>query len=307
MSNGYFEYIGCLPPGVHPGMDAVAFGIRDALAAHDIELALRPADLRDPDIADLTLQAFLDSTSAGTDAICLFVLDPEYGRQSALRAIDAGIPLVTLHLPAYPVTGSIVVPNFYHGIQLTRYLADHVPNGARVAILGGPKIIDDEELVMGFVEGVKRTGLTPLNDPFDDRYRNLVDVRGAAREPVQRLLDDHPKLEALMIFNDESLLDAMDVLEERGLAGKLPVVSRNGGDEAVALVKAGKSLATYDYGLPELGVAAGELMFECFTERNAVTSPVRMPYMGRLITRDNADTYQSWSQRTRAAELVVAE
>ncbi|MEL7357459.1 MAG: substrate-binding domain-containing protein [Cyanobacteria bacterium J06555_13] len=305
MSTRTVVYIMPLPPGLHPGMDTVAHGIAHGLEGSDTALRILPADLRDPHYAMEQNQAIVAATEAKVDGICLFTLDEREPAPAVWRAIGKNIPVIALHKPTFPVTATVATPNFYHGIFLTQFLARHVEEQARIAILGGPPILDDEELVEGLIEGVKRCKLKLLNDPHDIACRNVSDVAGAGAEAAQHVLDTYTNLDALIVFNDETLLDVLPVLKERGLLGTLPVVSRNGSPAAVEAVRRGDSLATYDYGLTELGITAGKLFKDIFLNGTDMEDEIVCSTYGRVISEENADSYVPWEKRAPAVELLT--
>lgn len=305
MSSRTVAYIMPLPPGLHPGMDTVAHGMAYGLKGADAELRILPADLRNPHYAIEQNQAVVAATEAKVDGICVFMLDEQEPAPAVWRAMGKNIPVVALHKPAFPVTATVATPNFYHGLFLTQFLARHLDEQAKVAMIGGPPILDDEELVDGLIEGVKRCRLTLLNDPHDMACRNVSDVAGAGAEAACHVLDTYGDLDALIVFNDETLLDVLPVLKERGLLGTLPVVSRNGSPSAVDAVRRGDSLATYDYGLTELGITAGDLFKEIFFNGTEMEDAIVCSTYGRVISEDNVDTYIPWEERAPAVELIT--
>lgn len=299
-------YIMPLPPGAHPGMDTVAHGIAAGLAGSDTQLRILTADLRDPHFSIEQNQAVVAATEAKVDGICLFTLDETEPAPAVWRAIGKNIPVVALHKPAYPVTATVAVPNFYHGVFLSQFLARKVDDRPKVAIIGGPPILDDEELVEGLLEGGRRCGFQFLNDPHDPAFRNQADVKGAGVAVAHHILETcGDEMEALIVFNDETLLDVLPVLEERGLLGSLPIVSRNGSPAAVEAVRRGDTLATYDYGLTELGLAAGRIFSDIFLNGVDPQDLVVCPTFGRVIDEESADSYVPWSERAPAVELIT--
>lgn len=305
MSERTVVYIMPLPPGLHPGMDTVAHGIAYGLEGTDTQLRILPADLRDPHYAIAQNQAVVAATEAKVDGICIFMLDEQEPAPAVWRAIGKNIPVITLHKAAFPVTATVAMPNFYHGIFLTQFLARHVEENANVVIMGGPPILDDSELVEGLIAGTKRCKFNLLNDPHDPRCSNVSDVAGAGVEAARYILDTYADLDALIVFNDETLLDVLPVLEERGLLGTLPVVSRNGSPSAVEAVRRGDSLATYDYCLTELGIAAGKIFHDIFLNDADPEDLVVCPTYGRVISEENIDSYVPWDKRAPAVELIT--
>lgn len=293
-----------LPPGAHPGMDAVAHGIAAGIAPAGAALRILVADLRE-DFRDAQARAVREATAAGVAGIVVFVLDERHPAAAVAEARVAGIPVIAVHKPAFEVAASVVVPNFHHGVWLAQFLARHLGALPRVALVGGPHILDDEELVTGLLDGGHRAGFHWLNDPLLPEYRNAEDVKGGAGALAHRFLDRFPDMDALVVFNDETLHDFLPVLVERGLAGRLPVVSRNGSPFAVEAVRRGVSLATYDYGLPEMGLAAGTLMASMLAGDRGLADRLVCPTAGLLIHAANAADYVPWAARAAPAPLVV--
>ena len=143
------------------------------------------------------------------------------------------------------------------------------------------------------LDGLKRLGLTVLNDPMEDKYRNLTDLKGQSLDIMQVLMKDTYPFDGLVVFNDETLHDVLEYLEAKNLVSKFPIVSRNGSPQAVEWVRKGWTTATMDYNLPELGMIAADLMQQNFTKGvNYVMGPA-----GTIYDKYNADDYVDWSAR----------
>ena len=95
------------------------------------------------------------------------------------------MPVVSLERPRFTVDASVVYPNFNHGVYMAEYLATLVPAGARVAVVGGPDVVDDIELLAGIRHGLEICGLARVNDPEDPRYKNTTDVASGGREKTR--------------------------------------------------------------------------------------------------------------------------
>ncbi|MFW5681717.1 MAG: sugar ABC transporter substrate-binding protein [Phycisphaeraceae bacterium] len=311
MIDRFVGFVPCLPPGVHPGMDALAEGLRAALREAGLSLVIESADLRDDEPTVGQGRAIEALVERGASAIVLFAVCLVEPAQAVAASRTAGVPVVTIHHSAMPVDASLIVPNFAHGVAVAAALRDGLtystptvpPAFPRIGVVGPPDILDDLEFIHGVLLGLDQTGLQACNDPLDPRYRNLADVAGEGTNAVEALLDDHDKLDGLVVFNDETLRDALPLLEARGLLGRLPVVSRNGSPEIVAAVTRGEVHATFDYQLPELGHAAGGLVLGVLRGEVATGHAEAAP-VGRLITRDTAGSYRPWSERVVPAGLI---
>jgi ABC-type sugar transport system substrate-binding protein len=302
-------FVPCLPPGLHPGMDAVAHGIHQVLARAGLGLRLYPADLRggQASIAAAQGAAVEAALAHGEQAIILFVLDMLAPERAVAEALARSIPVVAIHKPTYPVSAALLVPNYHQGVVLGQTLARAVAargRGRRVGVLGGPAILDDIELVRGAVDGCSGSGLELVNDPFLPEYRNLIDVRGGGRRAAERLLADRYPFDGWVVFNDETLPDALAAAAGYDL--QLPCVSRNGSPEAIAAVAAGHSTATFDYHLPEIGVLAGETLLDVLASGDVRGDRLVTAPFGELYTAANASRYVPWNQRVLHGELDVA-
>jgi ABC-type sugar transport system substrate-binding protein len=296
-------YVNVMEYGAHPGLDALAHGLAHRLQQAGIELRTLTVDVRRPDWSKGQQQAIQQGIQAGVDGIVLYVLDPGQPAQAVAAARQRGIPIFTFERPRYPVTASLVYPNFNHGVYMGEYLASLLPAAARVAVIGGPEVIDDIELVMGIVHGVKHSGLTLVNDPFEARYRNLQDVAEGGREAARRLLADFPNLAGLIPFNDETMLGTLDAIEEAGRAGEMKMVSRNGSPKAVEAILAGRSHGTWDIEITHIGAAVGDLVVRALVDGEDLRGESTIASLGRLITPENTYTYKPWTERVPYAPL----
>lgn len=290
-------YVNVMEYGAHPGLDALAHGLDHRLAKAGIELRTLTVDVRREGWLEGQSQAIRTGIAARVDAIVVYVLDPSEPAAAVAQARDAGIPVFTFERPRFPVTASLVYPNFNHGVYMGEYLAGLLSPGADVAVIGGPEVIDDIELVMGIVHGVRQGGLHLLNDPFEERYRNRDDVAEGGRAAAQRLLADFVRLDGLIPFNDETMLGTLDALRQAGRRGEMKLVSRNGSPKAVEAVVAGDSHGTWDIGITGIGEAVGELVSQVLVKGDPLDAELVMAAPGRLITAGNAHTYVPWRDR----------
>jgi ABC-type sugar transport system substrate-binding protein len=232
------------------------------------------------------------------------MIDPAVPAAAVSRARAAGIPVVTLERPQFTVDASIVYPNFNHGVYMSEYLATLLPSGGRVAVVGGPDVVDDIELMLGLLHGLDTSGLTRVNDPEDPRYKNTTDVASGGREKTANILADFAHLDGLIPFNDETLLGAVAALREAGRLGEVKMVSRNGTPAAVDLIRAGVHHGTWDIDGPGIGAAAAELVLRALAGEDldglCVASPI-----GRMITAERAKAWVPWDQRIERRPLRV--
>ena len=297
-------YVSPMAYGSNPGVDALAHGLDSRLADNDIEMRVIHADFRVEGWPGSSNDAVRAGVAAGVDAIAIWVIDPSEPAEGVAEARAAGIPVFAMERPRYDVDASVVFPNFNHGVYMAEHLATLVPQGARVGLIGGPDVVDDIELMLGLRHGLEIAGLTLVNDPEDPRYKNITDVAEGGREKARNLLADFPDLDALIPFNDETLLGALDALREDGRLGKLPMVSRNGNPKAVQAVRDGLHSGTWDLDITGIGQAVGDLIVRALVNGEdldglCVSSPI-----GRMIDAERAKTWVPWDGRVTYRPLV---
>jgi len=296
-------YINPMAYGANPGVDAIAHGLDHRLGQADIELRVIVADFARPDWPRLQAEAIGAGIAAKVDGIVVYVLDPLQPAAAVAAARAAGIPVFTFERPRFAVEGSLVYPNFNQGVYMAEELANMLRPGADVAVMGGPKIVDDEELLAGIVHGVRHSGLHLVNDPTRDEYRNESDLRPGGRETALRILSEFPHLDGFIPFNDETMLGTLDAIEEVGRMGEMKVVSRNGTPKAVEALMAGRTHGTWDIDCPAIGAALGDLVIRGLVGREAMDRTLAMGPIGQLITIATVQRWSPWSHRIPSKSL----
>jgi ABC-type sugar transport system substrate-binding protein len=297
-------YVNPMTYGSNAAVDAIGHGLESTLAAAGAELRVAYADFADPAWHELADRAVRAGADAGYDAIVVWVIDPAVPADAVAYARAKGVKVVSFERPRYPVEASVVYPNFNQGVYMMEHLADLLPPGARVAVVGGPDVIDDIELHAGIRHGLDSTGLVRVNDPEESRYKNISDVASGGREKTANLLADFPELDGLVPFNDETMLGAVQALRDAGRLGEVKMVSRNGTPKAVQLVREGVHHGTWDIDPPGIGQAVADLVLRSMTEDLdglLMSSP-----MGRMITPERAAAWVPWPDRIEYHDLKPA-
>ena len=297
-------YVSPMPYGANAAVDAICHGLESTLAAAGAELRVAYADFADPGWRELAARAVRAGADAGYDAIVVWVIDPVVPADAVAYARAQGVRVVSFERPRYPVEASVVYPNFNQGVYMMEYLAGLLPPGGRVAVVGGPDVIDDIELLAGIRHGLNATGLVTVNDPEDPRYKNTTDVASGGQEKTANLLADFPSLDGLVPFNDETMLGAVQALRDAGRLGEVKMVSRNGTPSAVQLVRDGIHHGTWDIDPPGIGSAVADLVLRSAAEDLeglCVSSPV-----GRMITPARAAAWVPWPDRIEYHDLKPA-
>lgn len=296
-------YVSPMPYGANQAVDALSHGLQSRLAAHDIDMVVGYADFADRDWCRRAAALVDAGAAAGMDAVVVWVIDPDVPAAAVARARHRGIPVITLERPRFHVDACVVYPNFNHGVYMAEHLASLLPPSARVAVVGGPDVVDDIELMLGLLHGLQITGLTRVNDPEDPRYKNTTDVATGGRVATANLLADFPDLDGLIPYNDETMLGAVEALTEAGRLGEMKMVSRNGTPAAVELIRRGVHHGTWDIDGIGIGAMVADLVARAVAGDDldglCVASPI-----GRMITPERAATWVPWDQRISYAALA---
>jgi ABC-type sugar transport system substrate-binding protein len=289
-------YVNPMNYGTNPGVDAIAHGLKHRLEQAGLELRVVFADFAWDGWRELASTSIDAAVAARFAAIVIYVLDPLEPAAAVAAARAAGIPVVSFERPRFPVDGSLVYPNFNQGVYMAEHLAGALGSGARVAVIGGPKIIDDEELLAGIVHGVDGSGLTRVNEPTLDRYRNQSDLRPGGCETALRILSEFDDIIGMVPFNDETMLGTLDALAATRRTG-IKLVSRNGTPKAVEAVRSGLSLGTWDIDAPGIGAAVGDLVVRRLESGVGAESELRLGPIGKMIDATNVARWKPWSER----------
>jgi ABC-type sugar transport system substrate-binding protein len=290
-------YVNPIPYGENVGIDAIAQGLRHRLAGDGIEMRVLYADFRDPECDALTSAAMREGVEAGVDAIMLYALTPTRSADTVPEIREGGTPVFSFTRPLYRVNGSVVYPNFNHGLLMAEHMAKLVPPGSDVGVIGGPDTVDDVEECVGILHGSKLVGLNVVNDPYDPRYDNVSDVAEMGREVTDNLLDDFPDVAGLMPYNDETAHGSIKALRERGLLGTVKVVSRNGTPKAVEAVRNGWSHGTLDIDCVGIGVALGNLVVRQLVGGEPLDDEIALSPVGRVIGPEGTSAWVPLDER----------
>jgi ABC-type sugar transport system substrate-binding protein len=109
-------YINVMEYGAHPGLDALAHGLDHRLAKAGVELRTLTVDVRHDGWPERQGEAIRRGITAGVDAIVVYILDPTQPAAAVGEALAAIIPVFSFERPRFPVSASLVYPNFNHGV-----------------------------------------------------------------------------------------------------------------------------------------------------------------------------------------------
>jgi ABC-type sugar transport system substrate-binding protein len=299
-------YLDPMRYGTNAAVDAVAHGLDHGLTEHGLDLEVGWADFADRGWRDQADHAVRAAVDGGAAAVVVWLIEPDVPADAVAYARGKGVPVVSLERPQFPVDASIVYPNFNQGVYMSEYLAGLLPPAGRVGVVGGPDVVDDIELLLGIMHGLRASGLTIVNDPEVPRYKNATDLAPGGQIAAANILEDFADLDGLVPFNDETAVGAVAALRAAGRLGQVKSVSRNGTPAAVKLILEGHHHGSWDIDALMIGQAAADLVARLLDGEElhglCIASPI-----GRMITPEGAESWIPWSERVPYRPLRAAE
>ena len=290
-------YVNPMQVGSNAGVDVLGQNLALTLRQNDVELRMITADFRHDDRLDTLRAAVNAGVAAKVDAIVVWVLDPAEPAREVAAAREAGIPVITLERPRYPVDASVVYPNFNHGVYMAEYLGTIVGTAAPAwRSSGAPTSSTTSSSCSDWCTDWTSADSSWSTIPRTSATRTSpTSPKAVGRRPLN-ILNDFDQLDALIPYNDETMLGAVQALRETGRLGQMKTVSRNGTPNAVQAIRDGVHHGTWDLDIPRIGEAVAELVLQRLGGEDldglCVASPI-----GRMITPERAQTWVPWDQR----------
>ncbi len=190
-----------------------------------------------------------DLIARGIDVLLLTPLTEDALTPAAQRALDAGIPVITLdRAVSIPVTQHIGADNKLIGRTAAQFVAETLLGGE------GGNVIE--------IQGVLgASATTDRNVEFVNWLaENAPDVEIIAsqtgeyrREPALEFMDDMlqryapGEFDVVYTHNDEMALGALQAMKQAGRLGEAEIVGIDGQNEAIEAIAAGEIAATFTY------------------------------------------------------------
>jgi ribose transport system substrate-binding protein len=252
----------------------------------------------------LQAQAFDRAIARKPAAIVYFVLDPKSPRPQAVRAQQAKIPVFAAFgkPDGFSVNAYELLNDFQQGFLSARYLARHLPRGAKVTILGGPPTPNVNTELKGAQAALKAGGMNVVGDV--DQQRNLSDNAAGGQQVMQGILQRFPDVKGVFVYNDDSALGAIAAAKAAGK--KILFTSRNGSQDAVDAIKKGDLLATCDIDPIAFGRTMGQAIVDQITRKKHLTNnfKLRSPDASKcLVTKQNVAKFKPWNKRIKYVKI----
>lgn len=291
----------------NPVATAVTQGFYAALQENDIDMIRSLAVDASTGTLDLAVQAqgMTRAVAANVDALAYFLLDPAAAEPQVKSAEEAGIPVFALlGQPTFSVNAFLTQDDEGQGFAAGKYLAENLPAGAKVTVLGGPATPNVIATENGAIRAFKEAGLTIVGDV--EQQRNLSDNADGGKAVMQGILQSNPDIQGVFSYNDDSVIGAIAAAKQVGAS--VLFTSRNGTADAVAAVKAGDLLATCDIEPIQLGKAVGQVVADHLNGVRTLTDSAQIEgpdSANCLITKDNADSWKPYEEQVTYVDIPL--
>jgi ribose transport system substrate-binding protein len=219
---------------VHPYWSNVETGTLDAGEDLGVDAIFWVPTKEDINAQISTMETYI---AQGVDGIAVAPSDPVAMAPYIKKAMDAGIPTITLDTDAPDSERLCYVgtSNLSAGVEAGEAMVGLLPNGGDVAAgTGSLTAMNSLERIEGFKEGIEGTGITliePINNDGEDSTKAL--------ELANSTLVANPDLAGafgVYAYNGPAWAKAV---KEQGLAGDVQIVAFDATDEHIEYVKEG--------------------------------------------------------------------
>jgi len=219
---------------VHPYWANVEKGTKDAAAKLGVEAIFWVPTKEDVAAQISTMETYI---AMGVSGIAVAPSDPKALESYIKKAMDAGIPTITLDTdaPESVRLAYIGTDNYAAGVEAGKQMVKLLPEGGKVAIgTGSVTALNSIQRMEGFREAIKGTKITvvePINNDKEDSATAL-DLAGAT-------LVGHPDLAGaygVYAYNGPAWAKAG---KEAGKAGEVKIVAFDATPEHIGFVKEG--------------------------------------------------------------------
>jgi len=217
---------------VHPYWSNVETGVMDAKEDLGVDAIFWVPTEEDIDAQISTMETYI---AQGVDGIAVAPSDPVAMGPYIKKAMDAGIPTITLDTDAPDSERLCYVgtSNKAAGVEAGEAMADLLPEGGEVAIgTGSLTAMNSLERIEGFEEAIEGTDVTvvePVNNDGEDSTKAL--------ELANSTLVANPDLAGafgVYAYNGPAWAKAV---KEQGLAGVVKIVAFDATDEHIEYLK----------------------------------------------------------------------
>lgn len=198
---------------------------------------------------DLQIQLIEQLIAYKVDALVVVPIDSKALVPVVVKAVQAGIKVINIDirldetlLAESNVELTYVGPdNFTAAFKVGEVLVGQLKPGSKIILIEGLQVAENaQQRKAGFLKAIQEGGMDLVGSEPGD----WETVKAAVA--FMNLFALHPDTDAVMCCNDAMALGVIQVLTEKGLDGKIPVVGFDNDAAVQPYLKSGALLATID-------------------------------------------------------------
>jgi ribose transport system substrate-binding protein len=183
------------------------------------------------------------------DALVVVPIDSKALVPVVVKAVKAGIKVINIDirldetlLAESEVQLTYVGPdNFTASYEVGKVLANRLKKGSKVLMIEGLAVAENaQQRKAGFLRVVDEAGLTLVGSANADWETFPAAIA------FMKLFAAHPETAGVLCCNDAMALGVLQVLEEKGLAGQIPVIGFDNDPAVQPYLRSGALVATVD-------------------------------------------------------------
>jgi ribose transport system substrate-binding protein len=206
---------------------------------------------------DLQIELIEKLISDKVDALVVVPIDSKALVPVVVKAVKAGIKVINIDirldeklLAENEVELTYVGPdNFTAAYQVGEVLVGQLKPGSKILMIEGLQVAENaQQRKAGFMKAIQEGNMELVGSaPADwETFKAAI--------AFMKLFAAHPDIDAVMCCNDAMALGVLQVLEEKALVGKIPVVGFDNDASVQHYLQSGALLATIDAFGPQMAV-----------------------------------------------------
>ncbi|WP_342237867.1 substrate-binding domain-containing protein [Inquilinus sp. OTU3971] len=223
---------------------------------------------------------------AGVDAVIVDAVDSNGVLPGIHELRQKGIHVIAVNTGVADCDASVTTDNVLAGQLIGRFFSETVPEGGRLAIVGGNPVTAVSDRVIGFLSAIREAETLRVVDRVD---ANQTETGGY--EAAKALLARNRKLDGIFAINDPTAIGVAAALRDAGLT--IPIASVDGSAAVAKMIEDRKYIvATAAQSPASIGALAVELAERLFSHGSLGNWFHKLPPV--LITESNAKSYRPW-------------
>jgi len=226
--------------------------------------------------------------AAKVDGIITSALNPDVFQPIIDKAVDVGIPVVLIDsdAPKSKRVAYVGTINTIGGFEAGKAMIETTGGKADIGILmGAADAANMIERVAGFRDAIKNYPEMKIVAVESTDSNSLI-----ANEKAQKMLEDHPEIDALFGASGTDILDITRICKEKGLNNKVKIVSYDDVDETIDLIKKGVVYATVAQNPYKMGYLGVKLLKEIKEGKTPDTQIIDTGVT--VVTKENVHSYK---------------